>query len=126
MDFIKELPMNEKPEVFGMHDNAQISAAINDSQRQLDLILGLLPRIAASGGVSTEDIIKVKCAQMLEKLPREFDIEAVSKKLPILYEQCMNTVLQQELIRYNKMITTIISSLENLGKAIDGLVSMSD
>jgi len=86
MDFIKELPMNEKPEVFGMHDNAQISAAINDSQRQCDLILGLLPRIAASGGVSTEDIIKVKCSEMLEKLPREFDIEAVSKKLPIRYD----------------------------------------
>ena len=31
IDFIKELPMNETPEIFGMHDNAQISAAINES-----------------------------------------------------------------------------------------------
>ena len=126
MEFIKQLPMNEKPEVFGMHDNAQISAAINDSQRQCDLLLSLLPRVGGGVGASTEDIIKDKCLKMLEKLPREFDIDAVSKRLPILYEQCMNTVLQQELIRYNKMITTIIKSLDNLHKAIDGLVSMSN
>lgn len=31
LEFIKELPMNEKPEVFGMHENAQISAAILES-----------------------------------------------------------------------------------------------
>jgi dynein heavy chain len=34
-------------------------------------------------------------------------------------------VLQQELIRYNKMVLTITKSLENLSKAIDGLVSMT-
>lgn len=38
----------------------------------------------------------------------------------------MNTVLQQELIRYNKMISTIYKTLDNLNKAIDGIVSMSN
>lgn len=69
MDYIKELPLNEKPEVFGMHDNAQISAAINESQRQCDTILSLLPRSAGGPGISMEDIIKEKCVEMLEKLP---------------------------------------------------------
>jgi len=30
---------------------------------------------------------------MLDKLPKAFDVVEVSKKYPILYEECMNTVL---------------------------------
>ena len=73
-----------------------------------------------------EDIIKEKCTEYLEKLPKLFDVEAAAKKLPLKYEECMNTVLQQELIRYNRMMYVILTSLKNLQKAIDGLVSMTD
>lgn len=40
-----------------------------------------------------EEIIKEKCLEMLEKIPKPFNIEEVAKKLPIRYEECMNTVL---------------------------------
>ncbi len=118
--------MLERPEVFGMHDNAEISAAINESQKQCDVILGLLPRTGGGSGGSLEEVIKAKCAEMLEKLPKAFDVFEVGKKYPIRYEECMNTVLQQELIRYNRMIVKILSTLDGLRKAMDGLVSMSD
>ena len=41
-----------------------------------------------------EEVIKGKCLEMLDKLPKAFKIDEVAKKLPIRYDECMNTVLQ--------------------------------
>ena len=62
---------------------------------------------------------------ILNRLPKNFDLEYASKKHPIKYEDSMNTVLQQELLRYNKLLSIIRSSLINVGKAIKGEVPLS-
>lgn len=49
----------------------------------------------------------------------------VSKLHPVSYNESMNTVLQQELIRFNKLISVVRNSLINVGKAIDGLLVFS-
>ena len=49
----------------------------------------------------------------------------VIKKYPVTYNETMNTVLRQELIRYNRLIKVVRASLFNLRKAIKGLVVMS-
>ncbi len=48
------------------------------------------------------------------------------KMFPTDYNESMNTVLVQELVRYNRLIEVMKTSLENLKKALKGLVVMSE
>lgn len=54
-----------------------------------------------------------------------FNVKAAEKKYPVRYEQSMNTVLTQELIRYNNLIRTIRNGLTDIKKAIKGEVLLS-
>eukprot|EP00118_Oscarella_pearsei_P019989 m.215208 g.215208 ORF g.215208 m.215208 type:complete len:270 (+) comp39831_c0_seq3:11346-12155(+) len=58
-------------------------------------------------------------------MPEDFDLEYIIKKFPVVYNESMNTVLRQELIRFNRLTSVVRSSLQNIQKAIKGLVLMS-
>ena len=107
IDYIKSLPINQTPEVFWLHQNANLTAAINEGMDILRTAVALMPK----GGGDAEEGEKVKtpeeifsegAAEIVEKLPDLFDIEAVMRAYPVLYEQCLNTVLAQELLKCNK------------------------
>ncbi|VDL85523.1 unnamed protein product [Schistocephalus solidus] len=47
------------------------------------------------------------------------------KLYPVVYEESMNTVLRQELIRFNGLTSAVRATLKDLTRAIDGFVVMS-
>ena len=57
-------------------------------------------------------------ADILSKFPPPFKLEAVVEKYPVLYTESMNTVLRQELIRFNRLTDAVRITLINLQKAI--------
>jgi dynein heavy chain len=60
------------------------------------------------------------------KTPPSFDIEEVYNQYPTDYNESMNTVLVQEVQRYNRLLDIMTDSLTNVKKALIGLVVMSE
>ncbi|XP_024523426.1 dynein heavy chain 1, axonemal [Selaginella moellendorffii] len=125
--YIKELPLAPKPEIFGLHENADITCDQNESYDLFNTVLMLQPREQSSGGggLSREEMIEKSCRDILEKLPSVFDVEAVLQLYPTMYSESMNTVLTQECIRYNGLLSVMKTSLNDALKALIGLVVMS-
>ncbi|XP_068180564.1 dynein axonemal heavy chain 12 [Antennarius striatus] len=125
VNFIKELPLSQHPEVFGMHENVDISKDLQQTKLLFDSLL-LTQGGGAQGGQSsgTDNTLYDIANDILSKLPSNFDTEAALLKFPVLYEESMNTVLVQEMERYNTLCSLIRVSLEKLLKAIKGLVVM--
>uniref|UniRef100_A0A7N6AS53 Dynein axonemal heavy chain 12 n=1 Tax=Anabas testudineus TaxID=64144 RepID=A0A7N6AS53_ANATE len=123
--FIKELPLSQHPEVFGMHENVDISKDLQQTKLLFDSLLLTQGGGAKGGGTSGSDNTLYDIANdILTKLPTNFDTEMALLKFPVLYEESMNTVLVQEMERYNTLCSTIRLSLQSLLKAIKGLVVM--
>lgn len=58
--------------------------------------------------------------EILSKVGTVFDIEAVLKKHPIAYTDSLASVLYQEVVSYNKLITVIKESIVRVQQALRG------
>ena len=125
LDYLEALPVNAAPEIFGFHDNAEITCASNNTLEMFSTIISLQPRAASGGGKSRDEVLDETAAAIVERIPEPFNLERVADAYPTVYEESMNTVLQQECIRYNKVIRALHSSLRDVRKALKGEVVMT-
>ena len=56
MEYIEQLPLNPAPEAFGMHDNANIICAEQDTTDCFNVIVSLQANTSDSGGQSREEV----------------------------------------------------------------------
>ncbi|KAJ1560358.1 Dynein heavy chain 7, axonemal [Cladochytrium tenue] len=114
--YIKQLPLNQEPEVFGVHDNSDIAKQFADTKNMLGSIQKTQEQSAAGGGggggtKSSDEIVVEVATYMLARIPSTFSIEAAAQRYPVNYNESMNTVLIQEMIRFNRLIQVILTSL---------------
>jgi len=141
--FIETLPLADSPEIFGLHENASITKGINETQSLFDALLLCQKvetvsrdNVGENGSeeekmedlkvVSDEDKIFEIAERILQRMPETYNMELAELKYPVKWEQSMNTVLCQELSRFNNLIKCIVASLDEVMKGVRGLVVMSE
>jgi hypothetical protein len=55
---ISRLPLQPHPNVFGLHENADISCANFETQTLCDIMISLQPKVSSGGGKSRDEVIE--------------------------------------------------------------------
>lgn len=126
MDYIKSLPLNPKPEAFGLHNNAEITTSQIATTQLLESMIAMQPKTSTGKGKTREEIIGDQCKYLYANAPKPFDLDMIVRKYPTSYTESMNTVLFQECVRYNKLLHDMQIQLPLVQRALLGEVTMSD
>lgn len=128
-DYIDNLPADEMPSIFGLHDNANISYQRQESDLLVDKILSIQPRVAGTGtGLTPEQMVLNRAKGILDNVPEDLDranglkdlFKSTNNLLPSL-----TTVLLQEMEKFNRLLRVMRTSLKDLDKAVHGIIVMS-
>ncbi len=98
-----------------------------ETDQLFEAIVSTQARQDSGSSRTNEDVIGEIAEDMLSRLPPPsfFNISTIQEKYPVNYSESMNTVLVQELIRFQTLVETIRDSLQQLQKAMKGLVVLS-
>ncbi|CAE7357297.1 DNAH6 [Symbiodinium natans] len=129
--FVASFPLAEQPEVFGMHDNANISFMSQESEKVLNTVLSIQPREAGGGGgKSSEEIVLEISADQESRLPERLHTEnahadsfAMSEETGLMTS--LGTCLSQEMSRFNRLLQQLGTTLKQLQKAVKGIIVMT-
>jgi dynein heavy chain len=130
-EYIDSLPLLDEPEIFGMHDNANISFQTQETELLVTTVLDMQPRMSGGGtGKSSDEIVYELAAHILQQVVDKLDIDEAKSDMfePDLRGRInsLTTVLLQEVDRFNRLLAVIKESLKQLQKAIKGFVVMSE
>ena len=128
-EFIETMPPVDRPGVFGLHNNADISEQTQTSQHTLGTIVDIQPKDSGGGGggESREEAVTRMCNDFLEKLPEGFVPHEVKARLAKMGAYTsLNIFLRQEVELMQKIMSEVRESLGQLLLAIDGTIIMSD
>lgn len=124
--YIQSLPLSPHPEAFGLHENAEITTNQSNSRTLLELTLSVQAKGSSGGGKSREEIIDEIAKELQGKAPPVYPYDEIIEQFPTMYNESMNTVLAQEIIRYNKLLAVMARMLKDVQRALKGEVVMSE
>ncbi|XP_076649863.1 dynein heavy chain at 16F [Halictus rubicundus] len=130
-DFVETFSIIDDPEVFQMHENANIIYQLKEAQFVVNIILEVQPKESASEeGKSSSDMAYEIADMILARIQVKIDPAKCNPKHLVRDSKgrlpSMTTVLVHEVDRYNTLLKRIHGSIENLQRAIKGFVVMSE
>lgn len=87
-----------------MHENAAITKNLNETTDVLAAIMTTQQQASGGDEGDADSSFNTLADQILNQIPKPFDVKAAEKKYPVKYEQSMNSVVTQELTRFNGLI----------------------
>eukprot|EP00964_Phaeocystis_antarctica_P076980 scaffold47683_cov66-Phaeocystis_antarctica.AAC.1 len=127
LGYIRALPAAQSPQIFGLHENASITKDLKETRELFEATLSTQATATGggAGGSSQDELLQRIAEDISAKLPAEYDVDAAQAQFPVTYLESMNTVLVQELIRFNRLTAIVRTSLGQIQKAIKGIVVMN-
>uniref|UniRef100_UPI00398F6457 dynein axonemal heavy chain 6 isoform X2 n=1 Tax=Pristiophorus japonicus TaxID=55135 RepID=UPI00398F6457 len=130
-EYIEGLSLIDDPEIFGMHENANLAFQRKETSNMILTVLEVQPNVMARGtGKSTDEIVNELAHSILLKIPEKLDLEVATEVLFVRDKKgrlnSLTTVLGQEVDRFNGLLVVLKDSLITLSKAIAGFVVMSE
>ncbi|OMJ81043.1 hypothetical protein SteCoe_18549 [Stentor coeruleus] len=129
-EYIKGLPLEDDPELFGLHSNANITFNKKTVYEFREAICLIHPKISGGGsGKSSDDIVNEMAKDIEERLPKPMNVEKEQhpdtfSKNEIGAINSLGVFVGQEIYRFNKLLVAMKNSLVQLQKAIRGDVVM--
>jgi dynein heavy chain len=130
--YVKSLPLADDCEVFGMHDNANISCQMRDTVALLRSSISLQPRVGGGGGSSgksPDEVVTDLAKEVESKLPGDLNMDDAGSTTFTMNGELMDSlaiVLKQEMVRFNSLLDVIRKNLKEVQMAIRGETLMSD
>ena len=131
LDYINTLPLEDDPEIFGLHPNANVTFKKKTIGEFTEVLTMIQPRAVAAGKhvVTPEEIVSAEASKMLSMVPELLDRKRAHETTFIVTEngavQSLGVFLGQEMDRFNALLKVMKRTLADLIDAIRGTVVMS-
>lgn len=130
-EYAQQLPFNDEPEIFGMHENANLVFQTKETQFFVDTIMAGQPRAGGGdGGSQSDDVVMAMIGKIGAALTPQIASDEPYEPQMRLDDRgrvpSLTTVLLQEIDRFNRLLAVIHDSLRQLERAIRGFVVMSE
>ncbi|GBG32973.1 Dynein heavy chain 2, axonemal [Hondaea fermentalgiana] len=119
---VASFPLDDPPEAFGQHPNADIASMMTDSKDILGTLLSLQPRVISAGGESDDDKVLAMVRDLMKKVPKPIDAFEAKQTMNSRSDPApLKSVLLQEIDRYNVLLRLLGESLKGLELGIQGI-----
>jgi dynein heavy chain len=131
--YFESLPGVDGPEIFGMHNNAVVSFNRSESQIMMSTLLSLQPRDTGGGSggeaKTSDEIVTDMAISIEESLPDYLSDDEAGPTTFVIQDNgllsSLATVLKQEMVKFNRLLRVVKTSLADIQRAIKGFIVMS-